>query len=919
MSNKLLLLLTSFALALQQSVLAALSHRPSTDGTCPNNGSEQCNDGAPSSTDNRSTKADSSSSITALEDCALYLAESAVRSGYLGLFSGVDRQEGDLVSEPELLLPILDANKNEWSPWHDLVMGVDETYQPLWMESIFLNDLIVPGVASIIACSNKYSNVVPEQDGILVDSVGVHRSRNASAGSFSYLHNFAHRISRDVRAGEELAVPCTGADGEALTSGRQILSIDFLKEEAVCLIHRNHGINVKPSTIPGAGRGAFASQAVPEGGIISRSPVIHFDRSQVEILEQEAYSYDFDLLDVRRDHGIKYTDRVVRRQLLQNYCYGSQDSDVLLLPFGPGVNFINHGGQNEANVLLRWSTHRSKLGQAPHMKTLRPMALFSVPTFEEELLVIEFVALRDIVPGEEILLDYGGDWERAWDVHQEHWGHYSDDVSDEYVSAADFVRAHGDEPFRTPEEREENPYPDNLSTACFFTPLSSSEGGDDNVIKWSNEHYGCLRPCEIVSRTNFDDESNHFEYSVVVYESENWGIAIACSEISAPTNVEGIPSWAIQFVDSPYTSDVHLEDAFRHEIGLPEGFVPENWKSAEPEPMGEFLPTPLGPGEIDNIRWKETGDIVTPWAFRMGLTKSVRNVLLEYCEKMGIIDVLRHVTVEGNGLKPGEETTLQLDGDDWYLQRPDSYWHSNLHWLSPAANPAHENYLQALGVAGFDEMLQALGEYLDMDGLVAFHVTFIAVSEATKGYMHKDVDNTQAKTYNIIVPLILASETTPELDVQDINAPDDDRIWIGRYRYEYEIAALMGDGAMHGTSAVDYRKNKEMRLAATIYVADVNEANADRIMADYTQAYPPQDRELLMSWAGRHWKPDDPSAKLPKPPHDHILIRNGGHGTSRSLNGTEAGKENDFTNRHATSTSADSEDVAETVLATATD
>jgi hypothetical protein len=54
---------------------------------------------------------------------------------------------------------------------------------------------------------------------------------------------------------------------------------------------------------------------------------------------------------------------------------------------------------------------------------------------------------------------------------------------------------------------------------------------------------------------------------------------------------------------------------------------------------------------------------------------------------------------------------------------------------------------------------------------------------------------------------------------------------------------------------------------------DVNEANVNEIMAQYTQAYPPNDRELLLSWAGTHWKKDDPSVKLPKPRQGHILTQ----------------------------------------------
>jgi hypothetical protein len=234
------------------------------------------------------------------------------------------------------------------------------------------------------------------------------------------------------------------------------------------------------------------------------------------------------------------------------------------------------------------------------------------------------------------------------------------------------------------------------------------------------------------------------------------------------------------------------------------------------------------------------------------------------------------VTTEGNGLEAGTETHMDLEGDDWYLQRPEPNWRSNLHWFSPGAGPAHEHYLQALSVAGFDEVLDGIGKYLNMDGLVAFHVTFIGTSFSNRGFLHFDVKETGAKVYNVIIPLILANETGPELDLQswhpdipegEIEEP------VGRYRYEYNVAGMMGDNAYHATSACDYRKNKEMRLAATVYIADVNDLNADNILQHYTQAYPPTDPDLIRSWIARHWKKGDPSRKLPKPPADHILVR----------------------------------------------
>lgn len=85
--------------------------------------------------------------------------------------------------------------------------------------------------------------------------------------------------------------------------------------------------------------------------------------------------------------------------------------------------------------------------------------------------------------------------------------------------------------------------------------------------------------------------------------------------------------------------------------------------------------------------------------------------------------------------------------------------------------------------------------------------------------------------------------------------------------------SFTGDDSWHGTSAVDYRVEKDMRLAATIYIADVRESNVDSIMKDYTQAYPPRDHDLLLSWAGRHWRRDDPNHRLPLPELDHVLLQ----------------------------------------------
>ena len=113
---------------------------------------------------------------------------------------------------------------------------------------------------------------------------------------------------------------------------------------------------------------------------------------------------------------------------------------------------------------------------------------------------------------------------------------------------------------------------------------------------------------------------------------------------------------------------------------------------------------------------------------------------------------------------------------------------------------------------------------------------------------------------NVIIPLLLATETDPELNVRDNKSQK-----VGQYRYQYNVAALVGDDACHGTAAVAY--HNEMRMAATVYIADIDADNIHAILSDfvtYPQAYPPPGQpEILLKSAGKHWDRNDASKKLP--------------------------------------------------------
>jgi SET domain len=110
-------------------------------------------------------------------------------------------------------------------------------------------------------------------------------------------------------------------------------------------------------------------------------------------------------------------------ELLLNYCYAPNDSSftssILFLPMVPGASTINHADPTKnqrPNIAISWIE-----------EDVDPETYFQQPSEilfgdaersdKDGLLLIEYRALRDIEAGEELLLDYGNEWQKAWDAH----------------------------------------------------------------------------------------------------------------------------------------------------------------------------------------------------------------------------------------------------------------------------------------------------------------------------------------------------------------------------------------------------------------------------------------------------------------------------------------------------------------------
>jgi len=622
-----------------------------------------------------------------------------------------------------------------------------------------------------------------------------------------------------------------------------IRSPEWLRQNGYC-VDRLYAAN---STIPAAGRGAFTKIAFRQNEVISVSPVIHFKLADLQPERQER--------DERTGKPY-FTGKLGPNQLVTNYAFGHRDSDVVFVAYAPIVNLINHS--SEPNASIRWSTSKH------HQKRLLQMD--AVDLLEEKTgLMIEYVALRDIGPGEEIFIDYGTAWEEALNAHYKGWEKNKQIYSSmkDYISAEDWNRIHVHESIRTILEQEKHPYPINLQTVCFY----SDDRTDDEQVQETQEvvqdeygmqihivrrtlvedQNGCLRPCTILNREIREDGVE--VYKAVMGEIQNEGVPPFCwLDPSEKHIVTNITRSKIQLGTVEYASDLFLDRSFRHMIYVPEGMFPDNWMRPERSKEGDFQVIDMAPLEITHFKWNDTGEIVSEYGLEISVPENVTKTLRDFCDRTGITKKFRQLELE-QPLDVGTDEFTTLGGMQWYIQRPESHWKSNMHWISPGDAESHEDYLRALGEGGFGDVLQSIAENLELKGLVCFHVTFIGVSKCDKGYIHYDFTQTGGSGFNVIIPLILASDSPPELYVRD----DQNLDRIGAYKYRIGYASVLGDDTFHGTAEVDYLQNQEFRMAATIYIADVNEDNVDAIMKDYTQFYPPKDPAWLLSQAGAHW------------------------------------------------------------------
>ncbi|KAL3798343.1 hypothetical protein HJC23_004996 [Cyclotella cryptica] len=367
-------------------------------------------------------------------------------------------------------------------------------------------------------------------------------------------------------------------------------SLEYLKQFGKCVD------NIIPgnSTIPHAGRGAFATRFIPKGGLVAPAPLLHFaDKSTINIYNGTRFKGKY----------VKNETDVLSKQIILNYMFGHPNSTLHLFPYSHHVAYINHHS-TKFNAKVQWAAdfsfyHREELFNQ------------SVEMLENQItagLMLEYIAVRNIHPGEEILIDYGDAWQHAWDKHVESWtpATLENDFNNltywtkpsEEAAKTRFKRAemYNNIPIKTMEEQKLDPYPRNIEFECYVnleigigpyfeapktTPFYKRDWVDSDMVDGKK----ISRKCNITGRfdipevyfddINQEDRDHHpFFYTV---ELNNVRKKQGKKLIYENHVITEVPYDAILMFNTKYSSDTFLKNAFRHEMRLPNDIFPTAW------------------------------------------------------------------------------------------------------------------------------------------------------------------------------------------------------------------------------------------------------------------------------------------------------------------------------------------------------
>jgi hypothetical protein len=182
-------------------------------------------------------------------------------------------------------------------------------------------------------------------------------------------------------------------------------------------------------------------------------------------------------------------------------------------------------------------------------------------------LSIDYIATRDIYEGDEVFMNYGNEWERAWEEHVQTW---KPQEGAKMYQHSSFFNKNDLSVLKTDAEQEMDPYPANLDLQCLVDVVKLENWRDS-----STESRDGLREYQDPSSSDSDRKNCR-----IVAREEIRGVLIYETIViwnDKKKTVAELPREAFVFTDKVKSTDQFLPNAFRHHIGMPDGMFPDAW------------------------------------------------------------------------------------------------------------------------------------------------------------------------------------------------------------------------------------------------------------------------------------------------------------------------------------------------------
>mmetsp|Transcript_24373 Transcript_24373/g.55641 ORF Transcript_24373/g.55641 Transcript_24373/m.55641 type:complete len:436 (-) Transcript_24373:63-1370(-) len=229
-------------------------------------------------------------------------------------------------------------------------------------------------------------------------------------------------------------------------------------------------------------------------------------------------------------------------------------------------------------------------------------------------------------------------------------------------------------------------------------------------------------------------------------------------------------------------------------------------------------------------------------AFAIGLPQQLSEEFQTFIELEGIMK-MAHEILYNNALSQGK-TYAPENGTQWRAsssKRDDT----DITWLDPGDERSYQNLISVLRRGKFSQTLKSMTKEFNLEDLVIQGVEFSFLSyfsDKINDNYHNDINveipGTADTSFKIILPIHIPYNSSAMLRLQseyqenyepnvvDDYVMDDDEYFGGELKVrealinmEYDVGTVIGTETQLAAMPCDYRKNRDFRISAGIYLA----------------------------------------------------------------------------------------------------